>query len=163
VWAAALFLPSQNDKSMKKTLNCVLLVDDDECDNFFHRRVIAKAGICNHIEIAINGKEALDFLTNKGRNTQSENSFFQPELIFLDLNMPVMDGWKFLEEYQKHDNIDKKNTVIIILSTSINPADKLKAEQLVGNGRFEYKPLTLEMINRILKEHFPDCLNAGLS
>jgi CheY-like chemotaxis protein len=143
---------------MKKKLNCVLLVDDDESDNFFHKRVLDKAGISNHIEIAINGKDALDFLTNKGKNSRSESSYSKPDLIFLDINMPVINGCEFLEEYQKLENIQKENTIIIILSTSINPADKIKAEKLLGKGCFEYKPLTLEMINRILQVNFPGYL-----
>ncbi|MCX6268633.1 MAG: response regulator, partial [Bacteroidetes bacterium] len=67
---------------MKKKLNCVLLVDDNESDNFIHARILEKSGITEHIEIAVNGKDALDFLTTKGKCGQTDDKYSQPELIF---------------------------------------------------------------------------------
>jgi len=143
---------------MKKKLNCVLLVDDDEHDNFFHKIVLEKAGITNNIEIAMNGRKALDFLTTKGEYRQSESSYPKPELIFLDINMPVMDGWKFLEEYQNLEDVKKGNTIIIMLTTSLNPADKINAEKFIEGSCFQFKPLTAGMINEIMQLHFPEFL-----
>lgn len=143
---------------MKKKLNCVLLVDDNESDNFIHKRVIQKAGIANQIEVALNGKEALEFLTAKSASGNPASSYTQPELIFLDINMPVMDGWEFLHEYQKLDVSQKGKIVFIMLTTSLNPADKIKAEKMLKNGCFQYKPLTLEMIDEIIQKHFPEYL-----
>jgi len=143
---------------MKQKLNCVLLVDDNESDNFIHKRVLVKAGITNHIEIATNGQEALDFLTTTRKGDPSEKRYLQPELIFLDINMPVMDGWEFLEEYQKLDDIQKGRAVFIMLTTSCNPADRARAELIIGHDCFRYKPLTIRMINDILQKYFPDYL-----
>ncbi|MCX6252824.1 MAG: response regulator [Bacteroidetes bacterium] len=143
---------------MKKKLVCVLLVDDNDSDNFFHKRVIEKAGITDNIEIVINGKEAIDFLTSKGKCGQPESSAYLPELIFLDINMPVMDGWEFLEEYEKLDVRTKDKVVIIILTTSLNPVDKARVESITKKGSFQYKPLTLKMINEIVESHFPNHL-----
>jgi CheY-like chemotaxis protein len=143
---------------MKKKLNCVLLVDDNDSDNFIHKRVLEKSGIANHIEIAMNGQEALDFLTTKAKSGNAEGSYTQPELIFLDINMPVMDGWEFLEEYAKLKEIQKGKIVFIMLTTSLNPADKLKAEKLLENDCFHFKPLTLEMIDKIMRKRFADYL-----
>ncbi len=143
---------------MKKKLNCVLLVDDNESDNFLHKRVIAKADIANRIEIALNGKEALDFLTNRSKSAHDENGYAQPELIFLDINMPVMDGWEFLEEYRKLEEAQKGKIVFIMLTTSLNPTDKIRAEKMLENGCFHYKPLTLEMLNEIILKRFPEYL-----
>jgi CheY-like chemotaxis protein len=143
---------------MKKKLKCVLLVDDDESDNFFHKRVLEKSGITDSIEIMINGQEALDFLTTKGRCGQTDSFYCQPELIFLDINMPVMNAWDFLEEYSKLEECQKGKIVIIMLTTSLNPSDKLKAEKILGSSCFQSKPLTVGMINEIMQLHFPEYL-----
>ena len=143
---------------MKRKLNCVLLVDDNDSDNFIHKRVIEKSGIAENIAVALNGKEAMDFLIKKGNCHQPEDSYAQPELIFLDINMPVMDGWEFLEEYEKLEKVQKGKIVFIMLTTSLNPADKIRAEKTIDPGCFHYKPLTIEMIDEIIRTSFPEYL-----
>jgi CheY-like chemotaxis protein len=143
---------------MKKKLKCVLLVDDNESDNYIHKRVLEKSGIAESVEITMNGKEALDFLTENGGCGKPPGSYCQPELIFLDINMPIMDGWEFLEEYRKLEDSQKGKIVFIMLTTSLNPVDKTKAEKLLENGCFYFKPLTLQMIRDIMQQRFPDYL-----
>ena len=143
---------------MKKKLNCILLVDDNESDNFLHKMTIQKADITDHIEIAENGEEALDFLTSKCGFGQAESSSCQPELILLDINMPVMDGWQFLEEYNRLEKDQKMKIVIIILTTSFNPDYISRAQRILGNECLKYKPLTLEMINEIKQKRFSEYL-----
>ncbi len=143
---------------MKKKLNCVLLVDDNDSDNFIHKRVIEKAGITDFIGIALNGREAIDFLTTKWVMRQQESSFPRPALIFLDINMPLMDGWEFLEEYHMLDEDQKGKAVIILLTTSLNSADIARTEKTVGSGCFLIKPLTLEIIEDIMQKHFQEYL-----
>ena len=143
---------------MKKKLNCVLLVDDNESDNFLHKRVLEKSGITDRIEIAMNGKEALDLLITKGKCGQPESSYCQPELILLDINMPVMDGWEFLEEYQKLEESQKGKIVFIMLTTSSNLVDMARADMMFKSIYFQYKPLTLAMVGEIMQKHFPDYL-----
>ena len=143
---------------MRRKLNCVLLVDDNESDNFFHKRVIEQAGITDFIEMALNGLEAIDFLTSKWERDQKDNSFPRPELIFLDINMPLMDGWEFLEEYHKLDEVQKGKVVIIMLTASTKSADIERAENTLGSGCFIFKPLTVKMINEIMQKHFPEYL-----
>jgi len=140
---------------MSNKLNCVLLVDDNDSDNFLHKRVLLKAGIADHIEIAMNGKEAFEFLIKNQNGREPENAVSYPELVLLDINMPVMDGWELLEEYQKAGEIKNQKTVFIILTTSLNPTDKSRAERMLGSACFHFKPLTLEMINEIMQKHFP--------
>jgi CheY-like chemotaxis protein len=142
---------------MKKKLNCIVLVDDNEADNFLHSRLLKKSAIADKIEIALNGKEALDLLTGKRKYGKALESPPPPDLILLDINMPVMDGWEFLDEYQNLENKPKGKIVFIILTTSFNPADKVKAEKLLGGDCFYFKPLTFPMINEIIHNHFPDC------
>jgi CheY-like chemotaxis protein len=143
---------------MKKKIDCVLLVDDDESDNYYHKRILEKSGIAHRIEIVENGKEALDFLSAAWRCGQTESSGYQPELIFLDINMPVMNGWEFLEEYEKLEEVQKENMIIIMLTNSLNPNDLNRAEKLFGSGCYQYKPLTPEVIGKIMQHHFPDNL-----
>lgn len=137
---------------MKRKLNCILLVDDNESDNFLHERVIKKAGVADQICVALNGKEALNFLTNNA----TDNTCRKPEVIFLDINMPVMDGWEFLQEYRNLGFDRDSNIVIVMLTTSINPSDKSKAEKYVKSDCFHYKPLTVHAINQIMQQHFPE-------
>jgi CheY-like chemotaxis protein len=141
---------------MKKKLNCVLLVDDSEADNFLHKKVLEKAGIAEHIGIAMDGQEALDMISGKGRDGKPCDTCPKPDLVFLDINMPVMDGWEFLEEYRKMDASLKGRVVIMMLSTSINPVDKSKAENVLGSDCFLYKPLTADMLDQVIREHFPE-------
>ncbi len=143
---------------MRKKLNCVLLVDDNESDNFIHQKVIEKAGITNFIKIALNGKEAIDFLMTQRELGLRDHSFPRPELIFLDFNMPLMNGWEFLEEYQQLDDGQKGKAIIIMLTTSLKPTDVATAEKTLGRGCFLYKPLTLEMLDEIIQKHFHEYL-----
>ena len=136
---------------MKKKLNCVLLVDDDNVTNFLHSKVIEKADITDHIEVKLNGQEALDFLTLQQKKG---NEAIQPSLILLDINMPIMDGWEFLEAYHNQAALANKKTNIVMLTTSSNPDDKKRAEKLPFISAFRNKPLTLEMLEEILQEYF---------
>jgi len=143
---------------MKKKLNCVLLVDDNDSDNFIHKEVIEKAGITDFIGIALNGHDAIEFLKTQWKMRQQESSFPRPALIFLDINMPLMNGWEFLEEYRKLDEDYKGKVILIMLTTSLNHADITRIEKILGSGCFHYKPLTLEMVNEIMQKHFPEYL-----
>ena len=135
---------------MRKKLQCILLVDDDPDDNFFHETVIREMNIADKIDFATNGLEALSYLKKNGQ--------LAPELIFLDINMPKMNGWEFLEEYKHLDTAQKARVVIMILSTSSNPDDIKKAKEIQEVSGFETKPLSPEMLHQILKEHFQDYL-----
>lgn len=132
---------------MKKKLNCILLVDDDKDCNFFHQRLLKKMDCVESIEIATDGKSALEFLNTK-RNT--------PDMIFLDINMPKMNGWEFLAEYEKLTEEEKAKIVVIMLTTSLNPDDKIKAKAFSAVKGFHNKYLDKESLEKILKEYFPD-------
>ena len=141
---------------MNKKLNCVLFVDDNEPDNYIHKKVIERAGVTDCIEIAMNGKEAIDYLTTSWPLRHKEKTDSQTALIFLDINMPVMNGWEFLEEYGKLDEDQKDNVVIIMLSASQNYADIARAEKILGKDCYVYKPLTLESLREVIQKHFPE-------
>ncbi|MEC7754241.1 response regulator [Roseivirga sp. UBA1976] len=138
---------------MKPILNSILLIDDSESDNFFHQRVINQIGCTNHIVAVESGQAALDYLTSKVGGEHP-----QPDLIFLDINMPGMNGWEFIEEYDKLDPKYKGNVIVVMLTTSLNPDDKHRAEDIENIKTFMSKPLTKEMANNLLLKHFKDRL-----
>jgi CheY-like chemotaxis protein len=135
---------------MKKKLNCILLVDDDHEDSYFHKLVINEMNITNSIQVAENGLEALEFL-------KKENQVI-PELIFLDINMPKMNGWEFLEQYKHLDKNQKARITIVMLTTSVNPDDLRRAQEMEDVTGYKTKPLSVEMLNEILHKYFPEYL-----
>jgi CheY-like chemotaxis protein len=139
---------------MKNKLNCVLLIDDDEPTNFLNEMVVRNAGCSQHIEIASSGKRALLYLTQSCGFTDGQAEYPCPDLIFLDVNMPAMNGWEFLGKYNDLEKGHRKNIRIIMLTTSINPDDQLKAKEIPDVAGFESKPLTTGKLKRILEKYF---------
>jgi CheY-like chemotaxis protein len=123
-----------------------MLIDDDDDDNFFHEMVINELNITEHIEIALNGEEALLFLKKENR--------IHPDIIFLDINMPKMNGWEFMESYKELRPDQKAKVVVMMLTTSENPEDKKRAALYSEITGFNSKPLTKEMLVAILEKHF---------
>jgi CheY-like chemotaxis protein len=140
---------------MKKKLSSVLLIDDDSATNFINNMLIKKSGITDRIEVALNGQEALAFLTRSGKYESSDaENFPQPQLIFLDINMPVMDGWEFIEAYEALDKDKNDNIVIVMLTSSFNSDDRIRAQTYKAISNFKNKLLTSDMIQDIMNEHF---------
>ena len=136
---------------MKKKLNCILLVDDDNDCNYFHKKILKEMDCTESIHVVNDGAEALDFI----KSCNKENNQV-PELIFLDINMPRMNGWEFLEAYEKLPPAFRAQTVIVMLTTSLNPDDKERAAKLPVINGFKEKYLNVETINDVLKKHFAD-------
>ena len=134
---------------MKQKLNCILLVDDDDATNFINEMIIRQANCTKKIHICTNGQEALDFLTKK-----TNDHYTQPDIIFLDINMPVLDGWEFLERYKDLDVLQKGNILIIMLTASLNPNDKAKADTIDDISGYINKPLNDLRIDEILQKYF---------
>jgi len=141
---------------MKQKLNCIMLIDDDEPTNFISNMLLEESNCTLHIQIEESGKKALEYLSKTTGCCNEQTGLSYPELIFLDINMPAMNGWEFLERYKELKTELHPKTVIIMLTTSINPDDKLKAENISMVAAFENKPLTSKMIERVIKEHFSD-------
>jgi CheY-like chemotaxis protein len=116
-----------------------LLIDDDPITNFLHEKVVTKMNITEDIRIAINGKEALEII--EGLCQCGEGC---PDLIFLDINMPVMDGFEFLDHFHKLEINNRKNILVVIVSSSANPNDIELAQKL--NIKIIQKPLMQENI-----------------
>ena len=127
-------------------LKGILLVDDDHSTNFYHRLVLRDAKLAEQIDVCVNGQLALDYL-----NEALANNELLPEFIFLDINMPVMDGWDFLKAYDLLDDAIKKHCNIVMLTTSINPDDKEEGLRQPNVKDFRNKPLTADMVVELSK------------
>ena len=134
---------------MKEALTCIMLIDDNPDDNFFHEREIKKCNASLNVIVKMSGIEALEYLKSMKINNQP-----QPDLIFLDINMPGMNGWEFLKEYNLLDNELKNKPVIIMLTTSDNPDDTARAKQIGFVSDYITKPLTNEKVKSICAKYF---------
>jgi CheY-like chemotaxis protein len=124
-----------------------MLIDDNPDDNFYHERVIRKSDAAEMVISEESGMAALEYLRERKHNGREH-----PELIFLDINMPGMNGWEFLEEYRKLDKELQSSVIVIMLSTSENPDDRTRALNVVPD--FKTKPLTPKMLEEIINTYF---------
>jgi CheY-like chemotaxis protein len=136
-------------------LKCVLLVDDDEPTNFLSKMIIEQAGCTDHIQVEDSAERALQYLVESSKRDYAPPAHSWPDLIFLDINMPAMNGWEFLEQYENLKKKHERNVIIIMLTTSLNPGDEKKACKSCAVTEFRQKPLTKEILDEILSKHFP--------
>ncbi len=125
-------------------LDLVMLVDDNDTDNFISRRIIEITNFARNVEIKNSGKSALEYL-----ESHKEDPSKLPEYIFLDINMPIVDGFVFLYEFEKFNHILKNKCKVIILSSSDNKRD---IDKIVNNDnviKFITKPLTETALEEI--------------
>ena len=120
----------------------VCIIDDDPIYTFATGRLMEMGGFADYIEIFKNGKDALDAL-----KPRVETDTKVPNVIFLDLNMPIMDGWEFLDEFM---NINTEKILIYILTSSIDPSDFKKAKQYSSKSEYFVKPVTAEELKKLL-------------
>ena len=128
-------------------LRCILLIDDDPVTNFVNQMLLEDLQVTEQVLVAHNGKDALELIK---KAFQESNC---PQLILLDINMPVMNGFEFLKAYEKLEIAHKQSVMIVMLTTSLNPkdVDMLKEAPIEG---FLNKPLTKEMVQELLRTHF---------
>ncbi len=121
-----------------------MLVDDNKIDNFFHERIIKKHDATIKVLPMPFAEEALEYL-------KATDDRQQPELIFLDINMPGMNGWEFLAEYHKLPSENQQSMIVVMLTTSENPDDRAKALTHGILSDFRSKPLTKEMFEEVIE------------
>jgi CheY-like chemotaxis protein len=136
-------------------LPCILLVDDDPVNNFLNQRLLEGLAVTEQLIVAHNGQEAFDLLQQHCQPASNETC---PALILLDINMPVMNGFEFLQAYEQLSPPQQQATVIVMLTTSMQPQDIARAQQLHVTD-FLSKPLTKDKINTVLNRHFNHLLS----
>jgi CheY-like chemotaxis protein len=127
-------------------LKTLILVDDDEIIVYLTKRTIKETNLVDLMEVFRNGKEAINYLIEN-----AENLDLLPEVIFLDLFMPEMDGWQFLEEYKKIKSKIGKPITIYIITSSISPEDISRAKSISEVSDYIIKPVTRENFIEIIK------------
>jgi CheY-like chemotaxis protein len=130
-------------------LSSVLLVDDDSTTNFLNELLLKRLDVADQLLVAENGAEALALLTTQATTDTSG----LPDLILLDVNMPVMNGIEFLEAYQQLPLAHQKTSVIVMLTTTMAGRDLARIEELSIAGLVS-KPLTADKVETILQLHF---------
>ena len=126
--------------------NNILLIDDDKINNFLNEKLLKKVGSFDNISIFLDGESALHFLQKEAAN--GNNS---PELIFVDINMPIMNGIEFLENYHHIEFKNKEKVTLIGLTTSLRPSDIERLQELKCKHILN-KPLTKNSLNILITE-----------
>lgn len=126
-------------------LETILCIDDDPITLMLCKMVITKASFSKEIATAKNGEEALKYF-NTLKQTDPNSVLKKPQMIFLDLNMPVMGGWEFLDSFVTADYSDFNETKVIILSSTIDPEDLEKSKKYPMVMDFLSKPISKEML-----------------
>ena len=132
---------------MHEKLKTVLLLDDNGATNIIHKKFIVKANCAEQILKFQNGVDALHYLNLEATEP--------PDLVFVDINMPIMNGWQFLEELGKVKTLFKKKPTVILLSTSLSPTDREKANNIEIIDQVKLKPLTVKAVQEIVSNFFP--------
>ena len=134
---------------MKTHINYVLLIDDDKVTNYYNQRIVNKHEKINDVVAVTSGKNALKYLKEAEQGLVEK-----PNLIFLDINMPAMNGWEFVEEYKKLNSDFTKDIKLVMLTTSNNPDDYQRSLQIDSIDDFINKPLSKDLLSEIIKSHY---------
>ncbi len=131
-----------------KKYQTVMLIDDNEIDNLINQKMIEAADIAQHIFTHTGAKSAIEFLKNisKLKNIASE---VLPDVIFLDIDMPLMDGFQFLDEFEKLSDLTRKKCKIVMLTSSINPQDVNKSKKYDYVKKYINKPLSQSNLEKL--------------
>ncbi len=127
----------------------IMLVDDNEIDNLINQKMIESANICNRIFVHTGAKSAIEFLRNMEKLAEDKLENFLPDYIFLDIDMPLMDGFQFLDEYDKLKDSTKNYCKVVMLTSSLNPMDMKKAKESKYIVNYLNKPLTQENLKKL--------------
>ncbi|GGD19856.1 response regulator [Hyunsoonleella pacifica] len=131
----------------KVKLACI--IDDDSIYINLLKKIIQTKKLCSDLIIFNNGQQSINYFEDKLRDSEYNNI---PEIIFLDLNMPIMDGWEFLKKFKLIKNKLKKEVSLYVVSSSINPADISKAKSFPEVYDYLSKPVHIKDLEAIFSK-----------
>lgn len=127
-------------------MNCILLVDDNPEDNFFHQRIINKTGLVSQLFVKDDPEAALTFIKNEAAAMAE-----CPGIILLDMHMPGMNGWEFVDAYNQVEHHIGCRGIVLMLQPTSNPKDRERAANtpcIIGTIE---KPITAESFTRLIE------------
>jgi CheY-like chemotaxis protein len=133
---------------MVKKLPIIGIIDDDTIYHFILTSIINKNKLAESILSFLDGEKAIQYLTENKMNNEKI-----PDVLFLDVNMPIMDGWMFIEEYARIKTDITKKTLVFMLSSSANPIDIERAGEISEISDYIIKPIKLEEVKRIFDSY----------
>ena len=129
------------------TLKTLTIVDDDDIFVFLTTKIIEQTNLVDLIKVFGNGLDAINFLKENKNNVDA-----LPDIILLDLSMPIMNGWQFLEEYNKLNPTIGKKITIYICSSSISPDEITRAKTISEVSDYIIKPITKDKLIDLIKK-----------
>ncbi len=126
-------------------INLACLIDDDSIYTYTMERMLSNGGYCNNLVIFKDGEDAIEYF----KSITAADADKIPDVIFLDVNMPVMGGWEFLEEFSQLKPTLAKNVTIYVVSSSVFASDIDKAKSISAVSDYIIKPITIEHFDRI--------------
>ena len=135
---------------MGQKVELACIIDDDKIYVNLVKKIIEIKKLSQNLLVYKNGKEALDYFKNSMEGITDEDKL--PDIIFLDLNMPVMDGWEFLNEFIKIKNSLNKKITLYVVSSSIDPRDLERAKSFNLVTDYLIKPIELKKFEKIFEK-----------
>ena len=126
-------------------VNTVCIVDDDQIYQVTSKKMIERINATNNILIFSNGEEAFHFLLQTVSDTDA-----LPDIIFLDVNMPYMDGWQFLEAFETIKFRLPKKITIYVISSSVSETDIQRAKKIPAVKDYYIKPISIDQYSEML-------------
>jgi len=126
----------------------VCLIDDDKIYQFTARKIVEATGLAKNILSFFNGKEAIDFFLEN----QTKELDQLPNVVFLDINMPIVNGWQFLDAYDKLNTRLHKAITIFVVSSSVDDTDIKKSKQYTTVKDYIVKPINRIKYQQLLEE-----------
>ena len=133
-------------------IDTVLLIDDDEINNMICTKIISKNDFATNVVACSSARQGLKYL----QDALTDGAKPLPTVIFLDINMPVMNGWDFLDQYKQMAGLADKGIVLIMLSSSSSANDLSRAQSYPQVSDYITKPLTAVHLQHVRERFFKD-------